>query len=189
MRLGRRPLFAVVQRRKDNGWVLPKGKLKPKENALAAARREAVEETGHRVSVHEYLGAISYKAGRRAKVVGFWRMQHVDGVVREHARDIKAVEWLALDAAVSRLSQPLERAFLAQIGTRAIKGMRMRQTETRPPRKLVRRRVAKRRKPVNGNGVHEARPADVALHVPPPRPNLLQRLLGRVEPADSGAGI
>ena len=63
MRRGRTPLFAIVQRRKDNAWVLPKGKLKPRESAVAAARREVVEETGHGARVHEYLGAISYKAG------------------------------------------------------------------------------------------------------------------------------
>jgi 8-oxo-dGTP diphosphatase len=175
VRAGRIPLFAIVQRRKDNGWVLPKGKLKPHENAVAAARREAVEETGHNVTVHEYLGAISYETGRRPKIVGFWRMQHADGRVREHAPDIKAVEWLPLNAAVLRLSQPLERAFLAQIGQRAIKGMR--QGAERTPRKLAQRKVVKRRKPVNGVGVHMPQPEIVLA--PPPKRNLLQRLFGK----------
>ena len=40
LRGGARPRIAVVQRRKDNGWVLPKGKLKSKESAISAARRE-----------------------------------------------------------------------------------------------------------------------------------------------------
>ena len=44
-RAGVKPQIAVVQRSKDNSWVLPKGKLKPKENAVSAARREASEET------------------------------------------------------------------------------------------------------------------------------------------------
>ena len=35
---------AVVQRREDRGWVLPKGKLKPDETPIAAALREAHEE-------------------------------------------------------------------------------------------------------------------------------------------------
>ena len=56
------PLIAVVRLRKDNAWVLPKGKLKPGENALAAAKREVVEETGHEVEVHEFLGAMSREA-------------------------------------------------------------------------------------------------------------------------------
>ena len=46
IRNGAKPLVAVVQRRRDNAWVLPKGKLKPNEKPIAGARREAVEETG-----------------------------------------------------------------------------------------------------------------------------------------------
>jgi 8-oxo-dGTP diphosphatase len=178
MRPGRRPLFAIVQRRKDNGWVLPKGKLKPGENALAAARREAVEETGHPVTVHDYLGSVSYKAGRRPKVVGFWRMQLAEGAPREPAPDIKAVEWLGLNAAIARLTQPLERAFLAHVGARAIKGMRL-EAAARAPRKLARKRlVASKRKMPSGKGQH----ADVTLvAVPVPRPNFLRRLFARFD--------
>src|SRR5690554_1105792 len=70
-----RALFAVVQRSKDDHWVLPRGKLKRDENPVTGARREVVEETGHRVTVHEFLGAITYRAGGRPKIVQFWRMQ------------------------------------------------------------------------------------------------------------------
>jgi 8-oxo-dGTP diphosphatase len=117
---GRPPLVAVVQRRKDDGWVLPKGKLKSRETALAAARREVIEETGHRVSVHEFLGSVSYQSGGRPKVVQFWRMASLGDAQHEPMSDIKAVEWLPLNAAVARLSQPLEQAFLAQIGKSAL---------------------------------------------------------------------
>ena len=61
---GRKPRIAIVQRRRDNAWVLPKGKLKPDERPIAAARREATEETGCEVRVHEFLGVISYIGGR-----------------------------------------------------------------------------------------------------------------------------
>ena len=37
-----RPLFAVVQLRRQRTWVLPKGKLNRDETALVAARREAI---------------------------------------------------------------------------------------------------------------------------------------------------
>jgi hypothetical protein len=105
--------------------VLPKGKLKLKENAVAAARREVMEETGHRVSVREFLGAISYESRRTPKIVEFWRMESVgDARRREAVKDIKAVEWLPLDAAVARLSQPLERAFLAQVGPQMLERSR-----------------------------------------------------------------
>src|SRR5690349_20993299 len=44
------PLIAIVRLSKDRSWVLPKGKLKFDEDALAAARREVLEETGHEVA-------------------------------------------------------------------------------------------------------------------------------------------
>src|SRR5262245_42811845 len=112
----RKPLIAVVQRRKDDGWFLPKGKLKRREKALAAARREVMEETGYDVEVHEFLGAISYQARGRSKLVQFWRMQTVGGPMRELTDDIKAVDWLSLQAAIGRLDHPLERLFLRNIG-------------------------------------------------------------------------
>ena len=87
---GLKPLIAVVQRRKDNDWVLPKGKLKRRERAITAARREVIEETGHNVLVREYLGAISYDVGGRPKVVQFWRMEAA-GPIGEVMREIKSV--------------------------------------------------------------------------------------------------
>lgn len=121
VRGGSKPLIAIVQRRKDDGWVLPKGKLKPNEKAIAAAKREVIEETGHNVFVHEFVGAISYEVGRKPKVVQFWRMQADGGPAYELMRDIKAVEWLPLKSAIEKLSLPLEREFLRNIGRHALK--------------------------------------------------------------------
>jgi 8-oxo-dGTP diphosphatase len=42
------PLIAVVRLRKDKSWVLPKGKLKPGEDALAGARREVYLDSAGR---------------------------------------------------------------------------------------------------------------------------------------------
>src|SRR3990172_6712374 len=99
VRGGARPLVAVVQRSKDDRWVLPRGKLKRDENPVAGARREVVEETGHRVRVHEFLGAISYTVRGRPKVVQFWRMQAAAQPSRDVSKDIVAVDWLPLAAA------------------------------------------------------------------------------------------
>ena len=52
LRGDRRPQFAVVQLRKLGAWVLPKGKLAADEDAMAAARREVLEETGHLSLIH-----------------------------------------------------------------------------------------------------------------------------------------
>jgi 8-oxo-dGTP diphosphatase len=113
------PLIAVVRLRKDNAWVLPKGKLKPGENALAAAKREVVEETGHEVEVHEFLGAMSREAGK-LKIVQFWRMSAVDGPPRKLMRDVRAVKWLPLQQAIKTLTHAHERAFLEHAGPTAL---------------------------------------------------------------------
>jgi 8-oxo-dGTP diphosphatase len=122
VRKGARPRFAVVQRSKDDRWVLPRGKLKRSEKAITGARREVVEETGHRVRVREYLGAITYRASGRPKVVQFWRMQAARKPSRDLMKDIAAVKWLPLKAAVRRLSYPLEKLFLDNVGRVAIAG-------------------------------------------------------------------
>jgi 8-oxo-dGTP diphosphatase len=114
------PLVAVVRLRKRNEWVLPKGKLDDGETPRAAAEREVLEETGHLVSVHEFLGTLAYEAGGRSKVVHYWRM--VADREQTHAlmHDVKAVAWLPLDEAVERLTRFHEQAFLAQVGPLAL---------------------------------------------------------------------
>lgn len=118
------PRVAIVQLRKNKDWVLPKGKLGRDENARAAARREVLEETGHNVSVHEFLGAMAYDAGGRPKIVQFWRMQAGEERVRELMKDVRAVQWLPLGDAIAKLSQPREREFLRAVGPLALKAAR-----------------------------------------------------------------
>jgi 8-oxo-dGTP diphosphatase len=120
LRGGGEPLIAVVQRRKDNAWVLPKGKLKSNESAIAAAEREVQEETGQDVAVHEFVGAISYAANRKPKVVQFWRMQADDGAMRKLSKDIRAVKWLPLNSAIKKLRDPLEQVFLRNVAERVL---------------------------------------------------------------------
>jgi 8-oxo-dGTP diphosphatase len=147
-----RPLVAVVQRSKDDAWVLPRGKLKRDENPVAGARREVVEETGHRVRVHEFLGAITYRARGRPKVVQFWRMQAYERPSRDVMKDIIAVDWLPVGQAVRRLSYPLEKLFLQHAGRRVLKqrkhGKRRKtraRAKSRPARRKARPPQAHRR--------------------------------------------
>ena len=129
VRNGARPRIAVVQRAKDELWVLPRGKLKANESAISGARREVVEETGHQVRVGEFLGAITYRARGRPKIVQFWHMHAKVNPSHDLMKDIMAVEWLPLRAAIRRLSYPLEKLFLRNVG-----------------RNLLRRRQGSRRK-------------------------------------------
>lgn len=121
VRAGATPLFAVVQMSKFESWVLPKGKLDRGETAIQAARREVMEETGHEVSVHEFIGTLAYEVGGRPKIVQFWRMQALD---EEPAyplmRDIQKVSWLPLEEAVGLLTHLREREFLGSVGPHVI---------------------------------------------------------------------
>jgi len=79
LRQAKTPEIAVVRLRKRNEWVLPKGKLDDGETARDAAMREVLEETGHDVSVHEFLGTLVHESGGRCKVVHYWRMETSGG--------------------------------------------------------------------------------------------------------------
>src|SRR5258708_31741868 len=121
LRNDHRPQFAIVQLRKLGAWGLPKGKLAAGEDAMAAARREVLEETGHRVTVHEFLGMLAYETSVRPKVVQFWRMHALGEPTGDLMRDVKAVHWLALDDAIDQLTHLRERVFLEQVGPIALK--------------------------------------------------------------------
>jgi len=150
VRNGAHPLIAVVQRSKDDRWVLPRGKLKRTERAIVGARREVVEETGHRVRVREFLGAITYRARGRPKVVQFWRMQAQARPSHDLMKDIAAVEWLPLADAIRRLSYPLERLFLRNVGRRVIPRRKNsvrgkpRKSRSKPRRRRTRKAAAKK---------------------------------------------
>ena len=141
-RHGARPLVAIVQRRKDGRWVLPKGKLKRHESNLKGARREAVEETGQKVHVHEFLGVLSYGSSGKPKITRFWRMESRGDTAHGLQRDIKAVEWLSLKDAIDQLSLPVEKMFLSEIGRGAMRAART-ASKSRRRRGAVRRTAAK----------------------------------------------
>jgi 8-oxo-dGTP diphosphatase len=115
------PLFGVVRLKRDKAWVLPKGKLKSGETPLAAAIREVGEETGHDVTVGDYLGALSHASENRHKIVQFWHMRASAAPVRPLMKDVREVKWLPLRVAIETLSREEERVFLAHIGPVALK--------------------------------------------------------------------
>lgn len=125
------PRIAVVRLRKRDEWVLPKGKLDAGETPREAAKREVLEETGHSVTVHEFLGTLVYSNGVRSKVVHYWRMEASGAPSRELMDDVRAVDWLPLDAAVARLSRDHEKTFLENVGPYALAGL-IRKAKDRP---------------------------------------------------------
>ena len=184
VRNGARPLIAVVQRAKDELWVLPRGKLKSSESPISGARREVVEETGHRVRVREFLGAITYRARGRPKVVQFWHMRAAINPSRDVMKDIMAVEWLPLSAAVRRLSYPLEKLFLRNVGRVALRRRKHRRKARRHVGKAKPRRAAKAR---GGRKSHLRRASPIRAHklaghsaVRGTQSTILQRVFGRL---------
>jgi 8-oxo-dGTP diphosphatase len=166
LRQAKPPLIAVVRLRKGE-WVLPKGKLDDGETPRDAAMREVLEETGHDVSVHEFLGTLAYDAGGRSKIVHYWRMESSGKPARELMHDVTAVDWLPLEAAVERLSRDREREFLANVGPLALESAR-RSRERKPaaPEKPRRRRiVAPKPVPVSPAPVAPAPLADETVPV------------------------
>ncbi|MGJ5178393.1 NUDIX domain-containing protein [Bradyrhizobium oligotrophicum] len=125
------PRIAVVRLRKRDEWVLPKGKLDDGETPRDAAKREVLEETGHKVTVHEFLGTLVYDTGARSKVVHYWRMEALDEPLQPLMDDVRAVDWLPLDAAVERLSRDHEKTFLETVGPYALAGL-IRKTRAKP---------------------------------------------------------
>jgi 8-oxo-dGTP diphosphatase len=115
-----RPRFAVVRLRREKAWVLPKGKLMPRERAHVAAKREVLEETGYDVSVHDFLGSMSYMVEGRIKIVQFWLMRAEGPPVHDLMDDVKAVKFLPLKQAVETLSRPHEKVFLTHVGPIAL---------------------------------------------------------------------
>jgi 8-oxo-dGTP diphosphatase len=159
LREGSRPRIAIVRLRRDKAWVLPKGKLYPGERPHVAAKREVLEETGHDVSVHEFLGSMAYPVDRKIKIVQFWHMRAIGGPVRELNRDVKAVKWLPLKEAIDTLTRAHEKVFLANVGPVVVKAAKQ---------ALRNQSVRNKAKPVARNGAK--RPARRGPVVPPPVP-------------------
>jgi len=115
LRRERTPLIAVVRLRKRNEWVLPKGRLDDGETPRAAAEREVVEETGHDVSVHEFLGTLVYESGGRSKIVHYWRMETAGEQAYDLMDDVRAVDWLPSTPPSSGSPAPMSALFLPML--------------------------------------------------------------------------
>jgi 8-oxo-dGTP diphosphatase len=159
------PLIAVVRLRKRDEWVLPKGKLDQGETPRAAARREVLEETGHEVRVHEFLGTLAHEIGGRSKIVHYWRMEAAPEQAYELMNDVRAVDWLPLEAAVNRLSRPSEQAFLEHVGPQALAAFARRPKVKAPAARKRRGQPAAIAAPALAEAISDAQPS---LSVPSP---------------------
>ncbi|MBM9620726.1 NUDIX hydrolase [Streptomyces zhihengii] len=103
--------ICLVHRPKYDDWSHPKGKLKRGEDALAAALREVLEETGHRCLPGARLPSVRYTANGRPKHVSYWAAETRSGSFAASA-EVDAIAWLPPAAARARLTQPRDRVLL-----------------------------------------------------------------------------
>ncbi|MFJ9620860.1 NUDIX hydrolase [Streptomyces sp. NPDC101181] len=98
----------LVHRPKYDDFSFPKGKLKRREEPLAAAVREVLEETGHHCAPGPRLPTARYLVDGRPKVVDYWAAEATGGAFRAND-EVDRVLWLTPDAARDRLTQPRDR--------------------------------------------------------------------------------
>lgn len=127
---GGRLRVLVIHRDTHGDTSFPKGKIKAGEILAETAAREVREETGVAAALGPPIGVTRYTLpGGREKVVHYWSMRAKERAVRESSftpnREVAAVEWLAPDIALTRLSYDFDvdilTAFLEQFesGSRA----------------------------------------------------------------------
>lgn len=95
----------VITAASSKHWILPMGKLKPRESAAEAAARETREEAGVEVEVGHYLGRWCWEnPDGGVETVDFYLAEYSTDVAwREN--DKRERRWVALDEAVaSRLA-------------------------------------------------------------------------------------
>ena len=164
----------ALRRRADapgKGLGAAEGQALPREHPRDAAKREVLEETGHDVSVHEFLGSMSYAAEGKIKIVQFWLMRATGAPVRELNDDVKAVKWLPLRQAIDTLTRPHEKVFLTHVGPIALGAVKK-------SRRLKSRRASGERQTA---GPRQAAPPVehvIAIDYEKTRPNAFVKALG-----------
>jgi len=109
---GRR--VAVVHRRRQGDWSLPKGRLDAGEGWRSAALREVAEETGCSAVIHAFAGAKLFVNRQRPKLVLYWHMGIVEEGAVEVDDEVDQVAWLPHRDAVSILDHPSDRLLLVR---------------------------------------------------------------------------
>jgi len=91
-------------------WQLPKGTPEAGETIKETALREAEEETGLRLDVHEFIDSIDYwfvssvDGVRCHKTVHFYLMSATGGDVNLHDHEFDTVRWVPVEDALKTLS-------------------------------------------------------------------------------------
>lgn len=107
-------MVLLIHRTKQKDVSFPKGKLDPGESMPEAALRETWEETGLSVTLGSHLGTIRYDiSGGNKKTVQYWAAEVTPEMALASTftpnAEVQALEWVALEAARTRLSYQADR--------------------------------------------------------------------------------
>ncbi|MBF0098257.1 MAG: NUDIX hydrolase [Magnetococcales bacterium] len=107
----------LIRSRKGKRWVIPKGVIEPELSPQDSAAKEALEEAGIvGLVVPEPLGHYRYEKWGDICTVQVFVMQVTEQF--EHwSEDFRSREWLALEEAQQRLTEPALGEMLAQLPT------------------------------------------------------------------------
>jgi 8-oxo-dGTP pyrophosphatase MutT (NUDIX family)/phosphohistidine phosphatase SixA len=103
--LGKDLEVAVIHRRRQGDWSLPKGKHEPGEHAIEVAVRETIEETGFTPVLDIPLPTQRYQVNGTPKTVEYWRAQAAGGRFAEN-REVDHLRWLHPREAAALMSYP-----------------------------------------------------------------------------------
>lgn len=95
----------LIHRPAYDDWTLPKGKVEDGETDEECAIREVQEETALQCRLGAELPSVRWRDRfDRPKVARYWMAEPVDDRPARPQNEIDAVEWLAVPAAVERLT-------------------------------------------------------------------------------------
>lgn len=102
---------AVIHRRRRRDWSLPKGKFEPGENAIEAAVRETLEETGYTPFLDVPLPTQHYQVDGTPKTVEYWRASVRTGEFIDN-KEVDRLRWLRPAAAAEAMTYPRDSALI-----------------------------------------------------------------------------
>lgn len=96
---------AVIHRRRQRDWSLPKGKFEPGEHVIEVAVRECVEETGFTPILETPLPTQRYRVDGWPKTVEYWRAAAGRGEFAAN-REVDRLRWVSPREAARILTYP-----------------------------------------------------------------------------------
>ena len=110
--------ICLVSKRQGRVWALPKGRLNEGECPEQTARREILEETGHKADIVDILDEITYNFFIKEtltlyhKKVTFYLMKLLQENAQQRDEENDSVVWLDMGEAIKRLSYLNEKKVL-----------------------------------------------------------------------------